>query len=162
MFELQDKHAKATKTLDNLAVVVAGWKSDLDKQHHELASTVDATADSLVQLEKKFDQLCDEVGARPSKCQRNRSRSRGRGGCHCAIVRYNGQTDRRLKRGDEVFLRPRHGGEPTLKRYFFKMNRCGFSELSTDKAGKVRFEPAVRKHEMFIKTELCQSCCHGR
>ena len=157
VFELQEKHAKAVNTLDNLASVVAGWKSDQEK----IAGTVAATNASVAQLRQEFEQFRNEVGARPSKCPRKRSRSRGRGGCHCAIVRYNHQTDRPLRRGDQVFLRPRRGGEPTLKRYFFAGNGGGFSQLSNDKAGKVR-HGRVSNHEMFIKTELCQSCYHGR
>ena len=157
VFELQANHAKATKTLDDLANVVAGWRSD----QNQLASKVKATADSVANLKKEFEELRQDVGARPSKCSRQRSRSRGRCGCYCAIVRYNVQTDRRLKRGDEVFLRPTRGAEPTLKRYFFAVNGGGFSLLSNDKAGRVR-HGRVSNHDMFVKTELCQSCRRGR
>ena len=157
MFDLQENHAKATKTLDDLASVVAGWKSDQD----QLASKVDARTDSVAQLKNEFEELRQEVGARPSKWLHQRSRSRGRGGCHCAIVRYNFRKDHRLKRGDEVFLLPRNGGAPTLKRYFLTVDGGGFSQLSNDKAGRVR-HGRVNNHEMFIKMEVCQSCRRGR
>ena len=158
VFDLQENHAKVTKTLDNLTSVVAGWKSDQDR----LASKVDATAEGVAQLKKEFEEFRRQADARPSKCPRQRSRSPGRGGCHCAIGRYNEKRDGLLRKGDEVWLCPRHGGEPKLKRYFIAMNRCGFSELSNDRGGKVKHGSAVRKHEIFIKRDLCQSCRRGR
>ena len=156
MFELQENHAKTIKTIDDIASSVAGLGVDQGK----IADKVEATCASVAQLKKEIEELRRGADARP-KCPRKRSRSRGRGGCHCPIVRYNDQTDRRLKRGDEVFLRPRHGGEPTLKRYFVSVNGRGFSQLSNDKAGFIRYG-RVSNHELFIKTESFKSCRRGR
>ena len=156
VFELQESHAKTTKTNDDIASSVVGLGSDQEK----IADKVKATCANVAQLKKDFEEFCRRAEARP-KCPRKRSRSRGRGGCHCAIVQYNDRTDRRLKRGDEVFLRARHGGEPTLKRYFVGMNGRGFSQLSNDRAGQVR-HGRVSNHDLFIKMESWQSCRRGR
>lgn len=153
--KLESATTEIVKTLSTVTILVNGWKSDSEK----IASRVDATDEQLVQLQKEVVQLRSEVAAKSSKRGFARSRT-PLSRCHCSIVRFNRNMDRILQKGDEVWMVPRHGREPTLKRYVLGTNGRS-SELSHDRAGRVRLNDLVRNEELFIKS-VCQVCCRRR
>ena len=152
MLNLESTTTNIVTTLSTLTGVVDGWKLDQEK----LVSKVNATADNLAQLQKEMVQLRSEVVAESSKRVYVRSRSPLHRCCYCSIVRFDRKTDNKLQKGDSVWLVPRPGASPTLKRYVVAANGR-FSQLSTDKAGRVRCGERVCNEELFIKSG-CHIC----
>ena len=153
--KLESATTEIVKTLSTVTILVNGWKSDSEK----IESRVDAADEKLLQLQNDMVELSSEVAAKPSKRGLARSRTPMLR-CHCSIVRFNRNVDRTLQKGDEVWMVPRHGREPTLKRYVLATNGRS-SELSQDRAGRVRLHDLVHNEELFIK-RVCQVCCHRR
>ena len=151
MLRLESATTDITKTLSTVAAVVNGWRSD----QVQLESKVDVTAANLVQLQKQVDQLQSGVAAKSSKRGHNRSRS-PLVRCHYSTVRYNQKMDGTLRKGDEVWLVPPYGVEPTLKRFVRSTNGRS-SELCNDRACSVRCGQPVPNEQLFIKS-VSQVC----
>ena len=153
VLKLQERTTEFTGTLQSVASMVNGWKSDHDK----LVGKVASTSEAMSHLEKEVAQLRAEVASKSKKSLRNRSRSpivR----CHCTLARLHGK--QHLRKGDIVWICPRSGGEPTLKRYVVATNGR-FSELSNDKAGKVPHGHSVRNEDLFVQRS-CRYCYRSR
>ena len=156
VFKLESTTTEIANTLSNITAVVNGWKSGQDK----LANQVHATAEHVVLLQKEMVQLRSEVAAKSIKRVHSRSRSPLSRCCHCSFLRFDRKIDNKLQKGDEVWPSPRHGGRPTVKRYIFATNGRS-SELSNDKAGRVRCGDFVRNENLFIKS-VCHFCRRRR
>ena len=165
MLRLESATTDITKTLSTVAAVVNGWRSDQVQLQSKvdgwrsdqvkLESKVDVTAANLVQLQKQVDQLQSGVAAKSSKRGHNRSRS-PLVRCHYSTVRYNQKMDGKLRKGDEVWLVPPYGVEPTLKRFVRSTNGRS-SELCNDRACSVRCGQPVPNEQLFIKS-VSQVC----
>ena len=153
VLQLQDRTTEFAATLQSVTSMVNGWKSDHDK----LVSKVSSTSEAMSQLEKDVAQLRVEVASKSQKSIRNRSRS-PIGRCRCTLGRLHGK--QHLRKGDVVWICPRPGGEPTLKRYVVATNGR-FSELCNDKAGKVSHGKSVRNEDLFVQRS-CRYCYHTR
>ena len=156
MLNLESTTTNIVTTLSTLTGVVDGWKLDQEK----LVSKVNATADNLAQLQREMVQLRSEVAAKSIKRVHSRSRSPLSRCCHCSFLRFDRKIDNKLQKGDEVWPSSRHGGRPTVKRYIFATNGRS-SELSNDKAGRVRCGDFVRNENLFIKS-VCHFCRRRR
>jgi len=146
--KLESATTEVIKTFSTVTSLVNRWKSNSET----IASRVDATDEKLLQLQNDVVKLRSEVAAKASKRGLARSRT--------PLMRFNRNIDRTLQKGDEVWMVPRHGREPTLKRYVLGTNGRS-SELSHDRTGRVRLHDLVRNEELFIKS-VCQVCCHRR
>ena len=143
VLKLKDRTTEFADTLQSVTSMVDVWKSDHDK----LVSKVASTSEAMSHLEKDVAQLRAEVASNSKKSVRIRSRSpivR----CHCTLGRLHGK--QHLRKGDIVWMSPRPGREPTLKRYVVSTNGR-FSELSNDKAGKVPHGHSVRNEDLFVQ-----------
>ena len=149
VLKLKDRTTEFAGTLQSVASMVNGWKSDQDK----LVSKVDSTSEAMLHLERDVAQLRMEVASKSKKSHRHRSRSPLLR-CHCTLGRVHGKEY--LRKGDVVWLCPRSGGEPTLKRCVVATNGR-YSVLSNDKAGKVPHGNAVRTEDLFVQRS-CRYC----
>ena len=153
VLKLKDRTTEFAGTLQSVTSMVNVWKLDHDK----LVSKVASTSEAMSNLEKNVAQLRVEVASNSKKYIRNRSRS-PMVRYHCKHGRLHGE--QYFRKGDIVWICPRPGGEPTLKRYVVATNGR-FSELSNDKAGKVPHGHTVRNQELFIKSS-CHYCRRSR
>ena len=129
--KLESATTEVIKTFSTVTTPVNGWKSDSEK----IASRVDAADEKLLQLQNDMVKLRSDVAAKPSKRGLARSRTPMLR-CHCSTVRFNRNVDKSFQKGDEVWMVPRHGREPTLKRYVLGTNGRS-SELSQDRLGRI-------------------------
>ena len=171
MLKLEERTTEFADTLQSAASMFNGWKSDHVKlvskvastseamsrsekdvaqlrvevasksqNHDKLVSKVASTSEAMSRLEKDMAQLRVQVASNSQKSLHHRSRS--------PIFRGHGK--QHVRKGDIVWLCPRPGGKPTLKRYVVATNGR-FSELSYDKAGKLPHGRSVRNEDLFVQ-----------